>query len=422
MTFRLRRPTAIVTAIALLAAAPSLGQDLVKTEWAPAVRDGSVSCGSKYPATGDLGKAFLHVWNNTCWSCPKGYGRTLDPNVAGDGACQRAPFYRYSRATRHRPATGIGPIKTNCPAGSRQFWHVGDGYCWSCPPGYGRTVHAIDSEKACQRTLPAAFAKAVERGVPGCRPGSFRHFLSDSCYRCPEGFDRSLDVRLDGKLEKLETACVRITPPPPALVLDARNLAKVEAARKRYSSLIEKAAEVAWKLKDHMDEIDAATRERRPIAASVSAATGLDKLAEEADADGFRTISVGAAIDVSAVVGGTVTAGIASDVSHDVESRVPVHTFSSNAYSAGISLGIDAAPEIGIWKAPPNAIAGNGHGVVVGASYMGGIALSFWWDYCPDAGEGGCVFSPFLGFSILPELGFSAEVEYIRGTTRASQP
>lgn len=396
---------------AMFASQPVWAQS-VTGDWAPAARAGTVSCPSKYPAAGNLGSAFLHVWNNTCWSCPKGYKRTIDPNVAGSGACLQPGTTLSSKAAKHNRATGF--LKTDCPRGSRQFWHIGDGHCYSCPAGYGRTIHGITAGNACQKTQKAKYAAGVERGNPGCPDGAFQHFLSDSCYRCPVGFARSAHVRLDGKLENLNNACYR-RPPPPSDLTAAHNT-EVARVQNKYAGLISSAASVAWNLKDHRAEIDAAARTGRPLSPALRESSGLNALSEQAADAGFKTLSIGVAIDASFVVGGTFSAGIA----HSVKDWTGVYTYSSNAISFGASIGLDVAPEIGFWNAPPEQVAGNAHGLVIGAAYKGGAALSFWWDYCPDVEGKVCIFHPFLGFVVAPQIGVSAEAEYIRGETRAA--
>ena len=56
----------------------------VTVNFSPAIAAGQPSCSSKYKATNKLDAAFLHAWNKTCWSCPKGYKRTVNPDVAGN--------------------------------------------------------------------------------------------------------------------------------------------------------------------------------------------------------------------------------------------------------------------------------------------------------------------------------------------------
>ena len=59
----------------------------VKVSHKKATYHGTARCDTKYRRTRKLEKAFLHAYNLTCWSCPKGYKRSIDPNVAGKRAC-----------------------------------------------------------------------------------------------------------------------------------------------------------------------------------------------------------------------------------------------------------------------------------------------------------------------------------------------
>lgn len=167
----------------------------------------------------------IGLWQ--CWSCPKGYGRTLAavdtaracsrPNkkISGefgkakfmghvcpkgsfhdgirDGECRKCPTgYKRSvfhvdknnachlpareslvKITRHSRATGL--IKTDCPRG--QFWDGSTGYCYSCRSGYRRTGYAVSDSRACSRVIPEKWAKAsvVQKAV--CEPGEFKDEL-----------------------------------------------------------------------------------------------------------------------------------------------------------------------------------------------------------------------------------------------------
>lgn len=163
----------------------------------------SADCPRKYPSGGGLGAAFLHVWNNTCWSCPEGFDRTANPDVASRNACRRPGQTLNRRATYRGNATGI--LRTDCPSG--QFLHGLSGRCYSCPSGYGRTLAGIDAPNACSKTEDAQLRAGTERGRPGCPEGSFEHGLTARCYSCGDGYDRSAVIA--DRLEAEPRACVR---------------------------------------------------------------------------------------------------------------------------------------------------------------------------------------------------------------------
>ena len=181
---------------------------LVTFKEAPAKWTGKTTCPGKFPATRGLGKSFLHVWNKTCWSCPKGYKRTANPDVAGKSACRKPRVSHTARAKKHRKNARVAQ---GCPKG--QFWDVkgGNGLlgaCYSCPKSYRQTIHSVASAKACARTSAARLAKGRKRGKPGCPSGSFRNGLLDRCYQCPAKYKRSLAIGAD--LTKVKNACFRV--------------------------------------------------------------------------------------------------------------------------------------------------------------------------------------------------------------------
>lgn len=74
-----------------------------------------------------------------CWSCPKGYKRTVFP-VTAKGACETGPLVKASVAKLRG--------KFGCRKGS--FLDVGSKTCWACPKGWKRTVFPVDGPKACR--------------------------------------------------------------------------------------------------------------------------------------------------------------------------------------------------------------------------------------------------------------------------------
>ncbi|MEZ5727848.1 MAG: hypothetical protein R3E48_07625 [Burkholderiaceae bacterium] len=257
-------------------------------------------CAASFPASGQLDRAFLHVWNGTCWSCPKGYHRTIDPNVAGGRACKLDGATRHARAVRHGRGTGL--LKTDCPRGSGQFWHVGDGHCYACPRGFHRTVAPISSANACKRTDPDRFARGTQRGKAGCPAGSFRNGLQARCYQCPAGYKRSLAIGSD--LTKMRDACVRVTIRWPKIDLPIPRDIVQRATRevRKFSSLI---ALVQRKLPAHQKAYAAHGKLESIRDAEIDKA---------AAAQGLQTVSVGAGIDLSSPY--AVSGGGSVEVSH----------------------------------------------------------------------------------------------------------
>ncbi|MEO8026930.1 MAG: hypothetical protein ABI823_10665 [Bryobacteraceae bacterium] len=284
--------TLVSVAIPLLAAPPP--KPVVKVQYSPAKFVGkAVNCAVDFPAKNGLGPAFFHIWNNTCWSCPAGYSRTANPDVKAPTACTVGPQRRTSGAIRHGKATGL--IHTDCPKGSGQFLHIGDGYCYSCPASYVRTAAGITSAGACLAISGPKFAAGVERGNAGCPGGSFQNGLIPQCYSCPAQYVRNISIGID--LTKLRDACVRVEVnlpelkiPIPGDIMD-RAFARLDKYRKVIDVTTRKmpAHEAAFLKSGNLEAV------RDP---EVEAA------AEQA---GLNTMSVGVGVDGSSpyVIGGS---------------------------------------------------------------------------------------------------------------------
>lgn len=164
-------------------------------------------CGSKYGAK-TYGKtrydrAFLHAWNNTCWSCPAGYTRTANPDVKSRNACRKAGKTNHARAKKHKKVTFLG----KCPKG--QFLHVLNQTCYACPKGYRRTADPnVGGKKACVRKTKAKLAAGKYRGKPPkglfCVKGQFYDpRKGGECWSCPRGWHRTINPVTNAK------ACAR---------------------------------------------------------------------------------------------------------------------------------------------------------------------------------------------------------------------
>ena len=171
------------------------------------------------------------------------------------------------------------------------------------------------------------------------------------------------------------------------------------------AELIEQAAIVAGNLAKYKKEIKHSRKTDTPLSASIMESTGATKLLNDAEEKGFKSLSFGPEVDGSVIVGASGSAGINNSIIND---KLKVRGFLSGAWSIGLSAGADGTVEVGFWKDQYDAIGGKAHGLVVGGSYYGGAALSFWW---PREG------TRFLGWTISPQAGFSGELEYARGQT-----
>jgi len=159
-------------------------------------------CGSTYGAK-TYGKtrydrAFLHVWNNTCWSCPSGHSRTANPDVKSRNACRRAGKTTYKRATKHKKVKFLG----KCPKG--QFVHTLNQTCYSCPKHYRRSGNPhVAGKHACKRSTKTSLKAAKYRGKPArlCPKGSFFDpRKGGECWSCPSSHKhRTVNAVTSGK-------------------------------------------------------------------------------------------------------------------------------------------------------------------------------------------------------------------------------
>jgi hypothetical protein len=91
------------------------------------------------------------------------------------------------------PAKFESAAQGTCPQGT--FFDIGKWQCWSCPAGYGRSIFAVDSDRACTKpdsSIRGKFGPATYRG-PLCPAGSFHDPIrGGECYSCPSDFRRSI--------------------------------------------------------------------------------------------------------------------------------------------------------------------------------------------------------------------------------------
>lgn len=136
------------------------------------------------------GSFFDRTDGGSCWSCPEGYQRTSSP-VDGADACIRNSTTVYAKAINHGRASG--KEGKTCDPG--QFWDAYEkGTCWSCPDGFSQAQAArITSEQACERIVPEEMTAAIRIPAALCPEGSFRNAADGgSCWSCPPGYIRTI--------------------------------------------------------------------------------------------------------------------------------------------------------------------------------------------------------------------------------------
>jgi hypothetical protein len=119
-----------------------------------------------------------------CWTCPNTNVRNASPISAKD-ACWKPVSENLSKATQ------VG--RTGCGSGSFGDPRNG-GECWSCPAGYGRTLDPVTADRACSKTIFGPFSQASFKGKIGqCTGSSFGDPIDGgTCWTCPAGYRRTL--------------------------------------------------------------------------------------------------------------------------------------------------------------------------------------------------------------------------------------
>lgn len=119
-----------------------------------------------------------------CWTCPNTYVRNASPITASD-ACWKPVSENLSKATQ------VG--RTGCGSGSFSDPRNG-GECWSCPAGYGRTLDPVTAPRACSQTIFGPFSVASFKGKIGaCTGTAFGDPIDGgTCWTCPAGYRRTL--------------------------------------------------------------------------------------------------------------------------------------------------------------------------------------------------------------------------------------
>lgn len=364
----------LVLVVALLVSTASQAADVTpdcgglgqtKCEFGPAVGHGkakNVGCPS--------GSFFDPRMGGECWTCPRGFHRTLAPVTAAN-ACATGLFGKTIAATFKQSVWGCG--------GGQFFDPIDGGSCWSCPQYFNRSVHHVKSAQAC--TIWAQ-------------------------YTCDEGFQLQGNTCAYGKEKEIE--------------------GKARAKLKDLAEVIVATARLAATVSN-----DPAIRDE--LAGKSSGATGRVEGAEGyGDATQkakllFNTLSIGLVVSGNVAIAG---ASAETGVAIDFKGSRPVYWYGGASYKFGPGASADGGINIGFWLDENDSILGNVEGYVLGmndlmAAYKvagglaklnealafkkgGSLAVGLWFDY-----EGN-----FKGFTVTPTVGVGIDFGgYARATT-----
>jgi hypothetical protein len=110
---------------------------------------------------------FHDLWDGgACWSCPSGYNRSAYP-VYDQHACSKAVAEQQAHATVLQKAEcGPGEFFDMKIAGTQDISRGGG--CWACPTGADRTIFPVDEAKACERAPGFRYARATKARAMTC--------------------------------------------------------------------------------------------------------------------------------------------------------------------------------------------------------------------------------------------------------------
>ncbi|PHM20536.1 MAG: hypothetical protein CK604_06330 [Curvibacter sp. PD_MW3] len=133
------------------------------------------------------GSFFDPIRDGECYSCPPGFTRSL-AHIDAPNACFIPAHEAFSRAQKIKST----PLPTDCQPGSFFDAYQGGG-CYRCPDSYQRTAHHIAEANACSRGIPEQTAHAKMQGKRTCPPGLFMDPRNGGeCWSCPEGTIRTV--------------------------------------------------------------------------------------------------------------------------------------------------------------------------------------------------------------------------------------
>lgn len=131
--------------------------------------------------------SFFDIGTWSCFSCPDGYNRT-GFHVAKEKACSKDIRDDYSGATPTGNPMCTAASKFDSATGGFDLRKGGE--CWKCPADHGRTVHAVDSWRACKKGLNKS--KSATFKGKACADGSILDPRNGGeCWSCPEGYRRT---------------------------------------------------------------------------------------------------------------------------------------------------------------------------------------------------------------------------------------
>lgn len=343
------------------------------------------------------------------------------PGCGGEGQplCNKKPAFKVSKAQ-----------KLGCPGKNSHFSPRNGGECWSCPSGYKRTAQFINGKKACAKkfvTGPYSRAK-YQRSVWGCPKGQF-HTLKDggSCWSCPKGYKRISVAGVDSYMCDIPNKyqCdgplkVAKLPPfenPLANLLGSKKV-KVcginKSIAKQAGKDLKNMAEIYYYADQLHKDLTRGTvaakmiyngllRKKWPkVMDTIKTLDSYKNLLRVAQESENKTITVGLAGDIQAIIGSNIEFGIAINT----DGSGGFKPYRTAGFTKGVAIGADLGITVGLWRAPSHRIDGPAQGIAasLGGTYSGGAGV--WYSYYSPGTRG----QEYLGFTITGGAGLGLEV------------
>lgn len=269
------------------------------------------------PAAAQLPEgAFLDIGRGEYWMCPPGYQRTVFP-VTSDKACVKPAHTVYAKATRHGKGTGL--LGTDCPKG--QFWDP-NGYCYSLPKGYSRTIYPVTGNKAGAKRIPESYARAKYVG----------QYLPDANLAALKAAHAKATAKYSGA-EKLLSSAIKPYYGPP-----------------EYTK--EKKRSQVW------EELENTIRGN----------------------EDWKTATMIFEFEISALIGHAGGEGAAMQFAESDDEDPICRKIKCTTGFGGLTIGVDAGPEVGLWKGDIDSLAGHTFTVGVGGGAVV-VSAAFNWHY-----------------------------------------
>lgn len=381
-----------------------------------------MKCSATYPATRKYEKAFKDSKTDSCMACANGWRKTFGKNELGPQACRKSDFNSYRRAVARKRGTGWNDLK--CPKDQRLDFKTRT--CYVCARGYKRTAHKANHPKACRRHIEPR-ASATRLGYEGFPKGSKLHIPSQVCYSCPFGTKKKLTTKLDFK--KRPKIC-KGTPVPRLTSAQKRDVERfIDANPQLIASMMSSLRNA----RNKPNLLGSLTKNSANQGGQMVGQYNLKGVTRSGlnfggidpgkylftPLDAFKlSVSISIGLDVSGFVAGfSEEFGLFFDNSGNINPTGLGFQFdntyffhSSTDWTKGVSAGLDAQPQIGIWFVDVSQFNGASFGHTFGLSLVVGATVSLHFSYVDDELK-------WLGFTLGPQIGVSGEYEQLKSRT-----